>query len=54
MGLRGSAPWSLQAEQALSPALAGLAILCLFAGLTLPMIGVLREQLRQKKALAAD
>ncbi|AJE43906.1 hypothetical protein CP978_31185 [Streptomyces nodosus] len=48
------APWSLQAEQALSPALAGMAVLCLFTGLTLPMIGVLRERLRQKKALAAD
>ncbi|MFD7866951.1 hypothetical protein [Streptomyces sp. NPDC059783] len=40
-------PWSLTVEQALSPTLAGLAILCLFAGLTLPMIGVLRER-RQK------
>lgn len=47
-------PWSLKAEEALSPALAGLSILCLFSGLTLPMIGVLAERLRQKKALAAD
>ncbi|MGY0022075.1 hypothetical protein [Streptomyces sp. cg35] len=46
-------PWSLRVEEALSPALAGLAILCLFSGLTLPMIGVLRERLRDKKVLAA-
>ncbi|MET8816514.1 hypothetical protein ABZW47_31515 [Streptomyces sp. NPDC004549] len=47
-------PWSLHVEEALSPALAGLAILCLFTGLTLPMIGVLRERLRQKRVLAAS
>ncbi|MFF8731775.1 hypothetical protein ACF073_35630 [Streptomyces sp. NPDC015171] len=45
-------PWSLRVEEVLSPALAGLAVLCLFSGLTLPMIGVLRERLRQKKARA--
>ncbi|MFJ9580810.1 hypothetical protein ACIRQF_31025 [Streptomyces sp. NPDC101191] len=46
------APWSLTAEEALSPALAGLSILCLFSGLTLPMVGALRERRRQKQALA--
>ncbi|MFE1781120.1 hypothetical protein ACFW9F_00640 [Streptomyces sp. NPDC059506] len=47
-------PWSLEVEEVLSPALAGLSILCLFSGLTLPMIGVLHERLRQKKALATS
>jgi hypothetical protein len=39
-------PWSLEAEEVLSPALAGLAILFLFSGLTLPMIGALRGRLK--------
>ncbi|MFE2163678.1 hypothetical protein ACFXB3_01125 [Streptomyces sp. NPDC059447] len=46
-------PWSLKAEEFISPTLSGLAVLFLFAGLTLPMVGTLRERLRQKKALAA-
>ncbi|MFC8022138.1 hypothetical protein [[Kitasatospora] papulosa] len=44
-------PWSLAVEQSLSPTLAGLAILCLFSGLTLPMIGALRERQKKVKVL---
>ncbi|MFF4473504.1 hypothetical protein ACFYZ3_28525 [Streptomyces sp. NPDC001599] len=41
-------PWSLDVEEALSPALSGLAVLFLFAGLTMPMIGGMRRRLRQR------
>ncbi|MFJ2278870.1 hypothetical protein ACIOEZ_32500 [Streptomyces sp. NPDC087866] len=44
-------PWPLKVEEVVSPALSGLAILFLFLGLTLPMVGSLREQLRQRKVL---
>ncbi|MEU9414983.1 hypothetical protein [Streptomyces sp. NPDC051000] len=44
-------PWSLEAEELISPTLSGLAVIFLFAGLTLPMVGALRERLRRKKAL---
>ncbi|MBK3584717.1 hypothetical protein ACFV6B_04100 [Streptomyces microflavus] len=47
-------PWPLKIEEIVSPALSGMAVLFLFAGLTLPMVGALRQRLRQKKALAAD
>ncbi|GKQ33569.1 hypothetical protein ALMP_01200 [Streptomyces sp. A012304] len=47
-------PWPLEAEEVVSPTLSGLAVLFLFSGLTLPMIGSLRERLRQKKALAGE
>ncbi|MDH2391619.1 hypothetical protein QCN29_23130 [Streptomyces sp. HNM0663] len=47
-------PWALKAEEVVSPTLSGLAVLFLFSGLTLPMVGTLRERLRQKKALAED
>ncbi|MET9656389.1 MULTISPECIES: hypothetical protein [unclassified Streptomyces] len=45
-------PWPLKAEEAVSPALSGLAVLFLFSGLTLPMVGSVRERLRQRKAAA--
>lgn len=47
-------PWPLKAEEVVSPTLSGLAVLFLFCGLTLPMVGALRERLRDKKALAGD
>lgn len=47
-------PWPLQAEEAVSPTLSGLAVLFLFCGLTLPMVGALRERLCNKRALAGD
>ncbi len=47
-------PWSLDVEEVVSPALSGLAVLFLFLGLTFPMVGALRERLRQRKELAAD
>ncbi|WP_239085343.1 hypothetical protein [Streptomyces halstedii] len=47
-------PWPLKIEETVSPALSGMAVLFLFSGLTLPMVGALRQHLRQKKALAAD
>lgn len=47
-------PWPLKIEETVSPALSGMAVLFLFAGLTLPMVGALRQRLRQKKALTAD
>ncbi|MFC8538513.1 hypothetical protein ACFUJY_31990 [Streptomyces sp. NPDC057249] len=39
-------PWSLDVEEAVSPALSGLAVLFLFAGLTMPMLGGLRRRMR--------
>ncbi|MFG2570464.1 hypothetical protein ACGFR6_34175 [Streptomyces sp. NPDC048567] len=39
-------PWSLDVEEAVSPALSGLAVLFLFAGLTMPMLVGLRQRLR--------
>ncbi|MFI2616639.1 hypothetical protein [Streptomyces sp. NPDC018584] len=39
-------PWSLKLEEKLSPALAGLAICCLFIGLTLPVFGALWRKAR--------
>ncbi|MFI9629284.1 hypothetical protein [Streptomyces sp. NPDC052042] len=46
-------PWPLKTEEVVSPMLSGLAVLALFAGLTLPMIGSVRERLRQKRAAIA-
>ncbi|MFD6878221.1 hypothetical protein ACWGHM_15935 [Streptomyces sp. NPDC054904] len=46
-------PWSLKTEEFVSPTLSGLAVIFLFSGLTLPMMGAFRERLRQKKALAS-
>ncbi|MFC5639425.1 hypothetical protein [Streptomyces bullii] len=42
-------PWSLDVEEAVSPALSGLAVLFLFAGLTMPMLGGLLQRLRERK-----
>ncbi|MFB7917049.1 hypothetical protein [Streptomyces sp. NPDC056061] len=44
-----NSPWPLKTEEILSPVLSGLAVLALFSGLTLPMIGSVRERLRQKR-----
>ncbi|MGW7100308.1 hypothetical protein [Streptomyces sp. NPDC054838] len=43
-------PWSLQVEEKLSPALAGVAVIFLFLGLTLPLIGTLIHEWRRKSA----
>ncbi|MFJ6070852.1 hypothetical protein ACIQFU_08380 [Streptomyces sp. NPDC093065] len=40
-------PWSLDVEEAVSPALSGLAVLFLFAGLTVPMLGGLLQRMRR-------
>ncbi|MFJ5071251.1 hypothetical protein ACIQC7_33020 [Kitasatospora sp. NPDC088556] len=45
-------PWPLKTEEVVSPGLSGLAVLFLFSGLTLPMLGSVRERLRQRKATA--
>lgn len=42
-------PWSLDVEEVVSPALSGLAVLFLFAGLTMPMLGGLLQRLRERK-----
>ncbi|QKV98290.1 hypothetical protein HUT19_41990 (plasmid) [Streptomyces sp. NA02950] len=42
-------PWSLDVEEVVSPALSGLAVIFLFLGLTLPMVGAFRERLQQDK-----
>lgn len=42
--------WPLDVEEALSPTLSGLAVLFLFVGLTLPMVGALRERLRRNES----
>ncbi|MCG7526225.1 hypothetical protein MHW47_17465 [Streptomyces sp. OfavH-34-F] len=42
-------PWSLDVEEKLSPALSGLAVLFLFAGLTMPMLGGLVQRLRGRE-----
>lgn len=42
-------PWSLDVEEALSPALSGLAVLFLFVGLTMPMLGGLLQRLRGRE-----
>ncbi|WP_245991564.1 hypothetical protein [Streptomyces spongiicola] len=42
-------PWPLDVEEVVSPSLSGLAVLFLFLGLTLPMLGALRERVRQRK-----
>ncbi|MEW1548380.1 hypothetical protein [Streptomyces tsukubensis] len=47
-------PWSLKTEETVSPALSGMAVIFLFIGLTLPMVGALRQRLRQKQSLASD
>lgn len=47
-------PWSLDVEEVVSPSLSGLAVLFLFLGLTLPMVGALRERVRQRKELAGS
>ncbi|MEU7028995.1 hypothetical protein AB0A60_20180 [Streptomyces sp. NPDC046275] len=41
-------PWSLGVEEVVSPALSGMAVLFLFAGLTLPMVGALIDRVRAK------
>ncbi|MFA3877860.1 hypothetical protein ABS735_30065 [Streptomyces sp. MMCC 100] len=41
--------WPLDAEEAVSPALSGLAVLFLFAGLTMPMLGGLRRRTGQRE-----
>ncbi|MFH8295003.1 hypothetical protein [Streptomyces sp. NPDC018059] len=46
--------WSLDVEEVVSPTLSGLAVLFLFLGLTLPMVGSLREWLRRRRELTAD
>ncbi|WP_333746015.1 hypothetical protein [Streptomyces sp. IBSBF 2950] len=46
-------PWSLEVEEAVSPSLSGLAVLFLFLGLTLPMVGSLRDQRRQRNEAAS-
>lgn len=45
-------PWSLAVEEAVSPALSGLAVLFLFAGLTMPMLGGLLQRLRGREQTA--
>ncbi|MEV5440870.1 hypothetical protein AB0K80_33435 [Streptomyces sp. NPDC052682] len=47
-------PWPLGIEQVVSPTLSGLAVLFVFSGMTLPMVGALRERLREKRALIDD
>ncbi|WP_327309814.1 hypothetical protein OG730_41765 (plasmid) [Streptomyces sp. NBC_01298] len=42
-------PWSLEVEEVVSPALSGMAVLFLFAGLTLPMLGALIDRVRAKR-----
>jgi hypothetical protein len=42
-------PWPLDVEESVSPALSGMAVILLFAGLTLPMVGALLERRRQRK-----
>ncbi|MEW1675591.1 hypothetical protein ACJ6WD_11080 [Streptomyces sp. VTCC 41912] len=43
-------PYSLSVEEKLSPAFSGLAVLCLFGGLTLPMLGGALRRLRSNRA----
>ncbi|MFD7919422.1 hypothetical protein ACFV3R_09375 [Streptomyces sp. NPDC059740] len=43
-------PWPLSTEEVVSPLLSGLAVLFLFSGLTLPMIGGLRQRRRPGRA----
>ncbi|MFE9707537.1 hypothetical protein [Streptomyces sp. NPDC005930] len=45
-------PWSLDVEEAVSPALSGLAVLFLFAGLTMPMLGGMLRRLREREPAA--
>ncbi|TDT29262.1 hypothetical protein EV562_113127 [Streptomyces sp. BK208] len=45
-------PWSLDVEEAVSPALSGLAVLFLFAGLTMPMLGGMLQRLREREPAA--
>ncbi|GHE28861.1 hypothetical protein [Streptomyces albogriseolus] len=47
-------PWPLKIEEVVSPTLSGLAVLFVFSGMTLPMVGALRERLRQRRALTDD
>jgi hypothetical protein len=42
-------PWPLEAEEAVSPALSGLAVLFLFTGLTMQMLGGLRRRLSRRR-----
>ncbi|MFB7836145.1 hypothetical protein [Streptomyces sp. NPDC056056] len=42
-------PWSLRVEEIVSPALSGMAVLFLFAGLTLPMLGALVDRVRARR-----
>jgi hypothetical protein len=46
-------PWALSLEEKLSPALAGVAILFLFVGLTFPFIGTLIRKWRQRSTITA-
>ncbi|WP_330241497.1 hypothetical protein [Streptomyces sp. NBC_00525] len=45
-------PWSLGVEEKLSPALSGLAVLFLFVGLTMPMLGGLLRRMRGRARTA--
>lgn len=45
-------PWPLEVEEVVSPALSGLAVLFLFIGLTLPLVGSLVPRLRRRKEAA--
>lgn len=46
-------PWSLDTEEKLSPALAGISVIFLFLGLTLPLVGTLIRQRRQRSTVIA-
>lgn len=45
-------PWSLDVEERVSPALSGMAVLFLFAGLTVPMLGGMLQRLRERRSTA--
>ncbi|MEU3660354.1 hypothetical protein AB0E77_11415 [Streptomyces sp. NPDC032940] len=47
-------PWPLEVEEAVSPALSGLAVLFLFAGLTLPMLGGLLQRRPRRRREVPD
>lgn len=46
-------PWSLQMEEKVSPLFAGLSIIFLFFGLTLPLVGTLIKNWRNRRAQVA-
>ncbi|MGW8989116.1 hypothetical protein ACWGRF_04180 [Streptomyces zhihengii] len=47
-------PFSLQVEEVVSPTLSGMAVLFLFAGLTLPIFGALVDRARAKREASAS